>query len=232
MSPSDFPALYETTGLVGVVFYLLAYGLLQAGLIGGNSYSYTLLNLFAASCVLVSLALHFNLSSLLIQISWIVISIFGMTRVFILTKRVRFSPEEAFLRETKLAGLSALDARQFLSQGSWVEMLPGAVLLQEGEPVERLYFLAEGEVDISLGGRHLTRVGRGGLLGEMGALTGSNASATVTAYTGLRVFMIEHAALAQLCARNMNIKTTLFSSITEDLAEKLRRSNQITEKAV
>ena len=52
----------------------------------------TLMNL-AAAFVLVSL-MSGSLFSAIIQISWIVISVFGLTRLFIRTRAVRFSPEQ------------------------------------------------------------------------------------------------------------------------------------------
>ena len=81
MSALTNQLLLQLVGVAGFIFYLLAYGLLQVGRTSGRSYSYVLLNLLAASLVLISLIHQFNLASLLIQISWIVISIVGLTRI-------------------------------------------------------------------------------------------------------------------------------------------------------
>ncbi|OED37972.1 hypothetical protein AB833_21570 [Chromatiales bacterium (ex Bugula neritina AB1)] len=75
-------ALYEILGLVGVVFYMLAYSLLQLGKINGDGYLYTMLNLVAAVLVLVSLVHQFNLASVIIQLSWIVFSLIGFIRIW------------------------------------------------------------------------------------------------------------------------------------------------------
>lgn len=79
-------------GLLGAFLYLASYFLLQAGYIGGNSKAYTYLNLSAASLVLVSLTTAFNAASVVIQVSWILISIFGMSRMYLLYRRIRFDP--------------------------------------------------------------------------------------------------------------------------------------------
>lgn len=76
-----FVLLLEMTGVIGFVFYMLAYGLLQMGRISGQGYCYTLMNMLAASLVLISLTHQFNLASVLIQLSWIVISIVGLCRL-------------------------------------------------------------------------------------------------------------------------------------------------------
>ena len=61
---------YQVAGYGGVAFYLGSYGLLQLGVLRGNSYTYAALNLLAAALVLVSLFRNWNLFSAIIQISW------------------------------------------------------------------------------------------------------------------------------------------------------------------
>lgn len=73
--------LFDLIGVAGFVFYMLAYGLLQLGRISGRSYTYTVMNMIAASLVLISLVHQFNLASLLIQLAWIAISIVGLIRM-------------------------------------------------------------------------------------------------------------------------------------------------------
>ncbi|MEL7542647.1 MAG: hypothetical protein AAGJ70_02610 [Pseudomonadota bacterium] len=70
----------QTLGLVGFALYMGSYFLLQIGRVDGNGLAYALANLAAASCVLVSLGEHFNLPSVLIQLSWIAISLVGIAR--------------------------------------------------------------------------------------------------------------------------------------------------------
>ncbi len=70
--------LFDSLGILGFILYLVSYALLQARKILGDSISYIMLNLTAATLVLVSLTNHFNIASALIQISWIVISLYGL----------------------------------------------------------------------------------------------------------------------------------------------------------
>ncbi len=72
--------IYQAIGVAGFVLYMLSYFLLQIGKIQGSGNVYILMNLMAASFVLVSLVHNFNLASALIQISWILISIIGLIR--------------------------------------------------------------------------------------------------------------------------------------------------------
>ena len=73
--------ILELSGVAGFIFYMLAYGLLQMGKISGQGYCYTCMNMAAAILVLLSLVHQFNLASVLIQLSWIVISLVGLYRL-------------------------------------------------------------------------------------------------------------------------------------------------------
>lgn len=67
-------------GVLGFIIYLLAFGKVQFGQMDGNSVTYSLCNVVAASLVAVSLIAEFNLSSALIQGSWIVIGLVGLSK--------------------------------------------------------------------------------------------------------------------------------------------------------
>jgi hypothetical protein len=79
-------SIYEILGLAGVVFYLGSYAALQFDIIDGKSVAYSLMNFFAASLVLVSLLENFNMPSLIIQVSWITISLYGISKILLSRK--------------------------------------------------------------------------------------------------------------------------------------------------
>ncbi|HSN00743.1 MAG TPA: hypothetical protein VLS52_07040 [Rudaea sp.] len=70
----------DAIGLHGVVLILLAYFLLQAGRLHGNALPYQLLNAAGALLVLVSLLYAFNLSAFLMELAWLLVSIYGIAR--------------------------------------------------------------------------------------------------------------------------------------------------------
>lgn len=74
---------FEAIGLAGVAFYLGSYAALQLDLVDAKGFAYPTLNFMAASFVLISLLENFNFPSLLIQISWITISLFGICKLMI-----------------------------------------------------------------------------------------------------------------------------------------------------
>lgn len=74
--------LYEITGLIGVFLTLLAYLLLNMEKLRQNSFSYLLLNAIGAIMILVSFIKHWNIASFTIEISWLLISVYGLMRVY------------------------------------------------------------------------------------------------------------------------------------------------------
>ena len=73
-------AWYDMVGMVGVGLILVAYALLQAGRVRGDALSYQLLNLVGALAVLVSLRYEFNLSAVLMESAWVLVSLYGIAR--------------------------------------------------------------------------------------------------------------------------------------------------------
>jgi len=73
---------HQYVGLAGTALYIGSYFLLQAGKIRGESIAYAVSNLLAAALVLFSLSYKFNLASTLIQVSWIMISLVGLYRIY------------------------------------------------------------------------------------------------------------------------------------------------------
>lgn len=77
----DLASPYQIVGTIGFLTYMGSYAALQAGWLQGSGTGYTLANLLAALLVLVSLSETFNLPSALIQISWVLISLYGLARI-------------------------------------------------------------------------------------------------------------------------------------------------------
>ena len=68
-------------GLIGVFLILVAYFLLSTGRWISHSIKFQLLNFVGAWMILYSLYFHWNLSSVVIEFAWILISLMGMLRI-------------------------------------------------------------------------------------------------------------------------------------------------------
>ena len=77
--------LPDAIGLIGVAAILTAYALLQTERLRASDPRYSAANALGAAAILFSLAYDFNLSAVVIEGSWLVISIYGLAR----TRRAR-----------------------------------------------------------------------------------------------------------------------------------------------
>ncbi len=72
---------FDLVGNVGVLLMVIAYLLLQLERLSSSAVSYLLLNAAGAVLVIISLMLRFNLSAFLMEAFWLVISLYGLTKL-------------------------------------------------------------------------------------------------------------------------------------------------------
>ena len=71
----------DIVGLIGVVLILIAYYLLEIDKIGRETLSYPMLNFVGAVLILFSLLYEFNLPAVMMELSWVAVSLMGIRRV-------------------------------------------------------------------------------------------------------------------------------------------------------
>ena len=80
-------ALHDFIGNIGLVLLLGTYLLLQMGRLESASLAYSLLNAAASLCIGVSLLFAFNMSAFLVEVFWLLISLYGICKFFLRRKR-------------------------------------------------------------------------------------------------------------------------------------------------
>lgn len=71
-------AWYDIAGTIGVTIIIVTYVLLQIGRVRSDQIAYSLLNAIGALLILISLYFSFNLPSFIVELFWLLISLFGI----------------------------------------------------------------------------------------------------------------------------------------------------------
>lgn len=74
--------IFQIIGFLGMLCIVGAYFLLQLGKMNAENLAYQYINLAGAILLIISLLVHFNLGSFLIEVFWIFITIFGIFKIY------------------------------------------------------------------------------------------------------------------------------------------------------
>lgn len=74
--------LLDLIGNIGVVVLMITYLMLQLNKLRSDSLAYSVLNAAGASLIVLSLLVNFNLSALVMEVFWVLISCVGIYRYF------------------------------------------------------------------------------------------------------------------------------------------------------
>ncbi len=134
---------------------------------------------------------------------------------------VSFTDEERELFETIFKNFAPVEFMKLLRISEWRAAEPGDVLAVEGEAIDELALIYNGEVTVEKGGAEVTRSRDGTMIGEMSFIQGGNASATVRATRPTRCLVWPSGELRHLLKRNPTMDIAMSSVFSLDLAKKL-----------
>ncbi len=124
-----------------------------------------------------------------------------------------------------LSELVDADIDWIVSIGTRQAIPPNTVLIQEGQSVNTLYILLDGELSVStktLGGREIARLGQGEIVGEMSFVDSRPPSATVRAAQASQVFAIPQTDLAEKLDRDVGFASRFYRAMAMFLSNRLR----------
>ena len=136
-------------------------------------------------------------------------------------RRVVFSEEERELHETVFQNFAPVEFMKLLRLGEWREAGAGTVLAVEGEEVDSLKLIYNGEVVIEKDGAEIARSRDGTLIGEMSFIQGGAATATVKTAGPTRYLAWPKEELRKLLKRNPAMDVAMNSVFSIDLTKKL-----------
>jgi len=113
--------------------------------------------------------------------------------------------------------------RRLLKSGCLVSASEPVVLTREGAPVDRLWYVFEGELRIAKAGQ-MARIETATFVGELAFLTGAPASASVSVEAGARYLEWNAQALQALIGKRPDLHVALQAQFNADLVRKVTAS--------
>jgi hypothetical protein len=144
---------------------------------------------------------------------------------------VRFTPDEQHMMDSLFDGLPRSRARHLVDQGVWISGKAGDTLTREGEPVDHLYYLAEGGAQVLCRGVEVGQCGAGDLIGELTVLSGETATATVILTRPSRFWCAPAEDLRPYVEHHEDIRRAIEHGFATVLKAKLRASNRTIAEA-
>ena len=80
MTPDAQDIIFNVIGTSGVFFILLAYFMIQSDRLHKHGFAYSFMNLIGSILIFISLLHEWNLPSVIIEVFWFIISIYGLVK--------------------------------------------------------------------------------------------------------------------------------------------------------
>lgn len=125
----------------------------------------------------------------------------------------------ALKRSPLFAGLSNRELEELAQISEDMEVDAGTVLARQGEAGREFFVVLEGEVDVTRDGRTLTPQGGVDFFGELALVADMPRTATLTARTPLRFFVLTSQGFRSMLAHNPEVELKVLRSMVKRLAE-------------
>ncbi len=121
------------------------------------------------------------------------------------------------------SGMTPGDFRRLSRSGTWHKADATVTLTREGEGVNELHYVLDGNIEITKSGRAID-VTPGLFIGEIAYLHKTPASATVTVKPGSTYISWPNDALQKVTAKHDGLRQSLSNLLSTDLAAKAARA--------
>jgi CRP-like cAMP-binding protein len=126
---------------------------------------------------------------------------------------------QALKRAPLFEGLSKKELTELARVTEDLEIAPGEVLCKEGETGQEFFVIVEGESEITSKGKRLAARGDGDFVGEIALLEETTRTATVTAKTPLRVFVLTRHDFRHLVRENPSVEQKVMRALARRVVE-------------
>ena len=156
---------------------------------------------------------------------FIAINIYWITRLILERRPPQFTDEERRLYERSLRNMSERDAFKLLRMGRWTSAPAGTELLTEGQEVDNVWLISEGQVGVEMDGAHVDTLDHGCFLGGNAFLSTDEdfrAPVTVTVIEPTRMLVWPRAELKARFAKQSELEIAFQASLGLEIAHFLQ----------
>jgi CRP/FNR family transcriptional regulator, cyclic AMP receptor protein len=126
---------------------------------------------------------------------------------------------EALKKAPLFEGLSKKELTELARQSEDLEVPEGHVLTKEGDTGQEFFVLVEGKVEVKAKGRSLGDRGGGDFIGEIALLEDTKRTATVTATTPLRLFVLTRQDFRRLVDQNPDVERKVLQTLARRIVD-------------
>ncbi len=159
-------------------------------------------------------------------ILFLVINVGRIIHLMLERRGVSFSEEERELYRTVFHRFAPVDFLKLIRLGAWRSAAPEEHLTRQGEALEDLKLIYNGEVVIERDGAEVVRSRDGTLVGEMSYVQGGYATATVRVLRPTRYLSWPRKELRRLLKRNPAMDLAMQTVFSMDLTRKLTQASE------
>ena len=126
---------------------------------------------------------------------------------------------QALKRAPLFADLSKKELTDLARRTEDLEVPAGEVLCKEGDTGREFFVIVDGETDVTSNGKRVAQRGGGDFVGEIALLEDTNRTATVTAKTPLRVFVLTREDFRSLVRDNPKVERKVMQALARRVVE-------------
>lgn len=213
---------------VGLSVNALVYGAFLLGLMGFLARDELLLRLLMLAASGLYLVYYYHATAGPLWDSVITTAMLGgvnlaMISVVVLERTTLSMSSESAVLFHHFPMLTPGQFRRLLKSARFVSISEPVVLTREGEPVDRLWYVYDGVLQVDKAGQ-MARIDNAMFVGELAFLTGAPASASVTVEAGARYLEWDARALRALIGKRPGLHVALQAQFNADLVRKVTAS--------
>jgi CRP-like cAMP-binding protein len=126
---------------------------------------------------------------------------------------------DALKKAPLFEGLSKKELTELARQSEDLEVPEGHVLTREGDTGQEFFVLVEGKVEVKAKGKSLGDRGGGDFIGEIALLEDTKRTATVTATTPLRLFVLTRQDFRRLVDQNPDVERKVLQTLARRIVD-------------